>query len=207
MKKYQNRYDYMSEKTVDWLKDFANKQGEKLLKDTNVNPDELKNAGRIENILDIVNRQKKVSVDEKVQKYRQLVGLDLIDSIEKEGGKEIIASKIPLSIRDKFANDELDHNDIIQKIKQYVSQVITNRNGSIATPAIIEQIEKYIRVDKDWLRKHYDEIEQIIDNAKKGFTPKVYNELKVNDLARTDDPSKGDKEQPLFLPQTSSSTK
>jgi len=196
--------DKYSEKLVGWLANFADQVGNKLAKDNNIDPQELKNAGYIDNILDIVNRQKKISVEEKVAKYRELVGLDFIDSIEKEGGKEVTASRIVLSIRDKVAQGAGNDQQLLDKIKQFVEQVIKNRNGSIATPAILDQLENYIKVDKEWLREHLEQIEEMVANERKQFHPETYSDLPVKDLARTDDPSKGEKEQPPFLPPAAS---
>jgi len=203
MFKYKNRHEYMTENTVDWLKDFADKQGEKIAKDNNIDPQELKNAGYIDNILDIVNRKKKTSVEEKVAKYRELVGLDMVDNIEKEGGKEVMASRISLSIRDKVAQSVGNDQQLMEKINQFIDQIITNRNGFIATPAILDQLESY-KVDKEWLREHLEQIESMVANARKKFQPEMYNELPISDLARTDEPSKGEKEAPPFLPPAAS---
>lgn len=191
-----------SEKLVGWLANFADTLGDKIAKDNNIDPQELKNAGYMDNILDIVNRKKKVSVEEKVAKYRELVGLDLVDNLEKEGGKEVTASRICLSFRDKVA--QTAENQLMERVKQFVEQVIKNRNGSIATPAILEQLENYIKVDKEWLRGHLEQIEKIIAQAREGLQPEIYNELPVNDLARTDEPAKGEKEAPPFLPPATS---
>lgn len=199
MPKYNSRHEYMTENMVDWLKDFADKQAEKIAKDSNIDPKDLKNAGYMDNILDIVNRKKKVSVEEKVAKYRELVGLDLIDNtnIEKEGGREVTASRIVLSFREKAANEEQQTMD---NIKQYVDQIIKNRNGSIATPAILDQLEQYMKVDKEWLREREEAILDIINKAREGFQPQHYNDVQVDQLTRTDDPSRGEKEAPPFLP-------
>jgi hypothetical protein len=191
-----------SEKLVGWLANFADQVGDKIAKDNNIDPQELKNAGYMDNILDIVNRKKKISVEEKVSKYRELVGLDLIDSIEKEGGKEVTASRISISIRDKIATSE---QQITDNIKQFIEQVIKNRNGSIATPAILDQLENYIKIDKEWLRAHLEQIENIIAKSREQFHPEAYDEPPINDLARTDDPVRGEKEAPPFLPPASSS--
>lgn len=204
MSKYNTRYDYVRENMSSWLKDFADKEGEKVAKQNNINPDELKNAGYMENILDIVNRKKKITVDAKVQELRERVGLDLLDNLEKEGTKEVRASRISLSIRDKVAQTDADPSKLLENINQYVSQVIANRNGSIATPALLDQIEHYMNVDKNWLRANYEQIEKLIKDAREKFHPEVYNDLSINDLARTDDPSKGEKEQAPFLPPASS---
>lgn len=285
-KKYNNRYEYITERQVDWIADFAQKEGEKLVKSNNILPEELKNAGYYENILDIVERKKKISVQSKVEQYRIMVGLDLIDNIEKEGagiidkaaskkdlevgqiwsgfqngdlGEEEVfaiivecepqqivarffvgdkgyggvvasrksfnkqfpyfkgkvadpknstpveffskkASRISLSIRDKIAQVAPDQ---IENIKQYVSQIIKNRNGAIPIPAILEQLENYMKIDSDWLREHYEEIEKIIVDAKTQFEPQKYNNIQMNELARTDEP-KAEKEPPLFAPPTNS---
>lgn len=208
-----SKHEKVSEKLVGWLASFADQMGNKIVKDNNLTPEELKNANHLENILDIVKRNKKISVDDKVAQYRQLVGLDLMDSLEKEGNgnmpnKEAHTKKLsrmPLSIRDKIAqNISMDQQQIMDKVRQYVEQVIKNRNGAIATPAILEQLEDYIKVDKDWLREHYSEIESIVENARKAFFPQSYHNAPINDFARTDDPQKSDKEAPLFLPPTPS---
>lgn len=190
------------EKLVGWLANFAEQLGDKIAQDNNIDPQELKNAGYMDNILDIVNRKKQISVEEKVAKYRELVGLDLVNNIEKEGGKkkEVTASRISLSIRDKVAQSAAGQQGLLDKVKQFVDQVIRNRNGSIATPAILEQLENYIKVDKEWLREHLEQIEGMIAHARKEFRPETYNELPINDLARTDEPSRGEKEAPPFLP-------
>jgi hypothetical protein len=187
----------MTENTVDWLKDFANTEGEKLAQQNGINPDELKTANRMDNILDIVNRKKKISVEEKVRSYRELVGLDMMDKIEKEGGQEAkTASRISLSIRDKIAQDL---NQTMNDTKQYVNEVVKNRNGAIATPAILEQLEHYMKLDKDWLRTNYEAIEKVIDDARTAFKPTDYSDHSVHDLARTDDQNKGeDKDQAPF---------
>jgi hypothetical protein len=196
--------DKQAEKLVGWLANFAEQLGDKIAKDNNIDPQELKNAGYMDNILDIVNRKKKVSVEEKVAKYRELVGLDFVDNIEKEGGKEVTASRITLSIRDKVAQGVGGEQQLLDRVKQFIEQVIRNRNGSIATPAILDQLENYIKVDKEWLREHLEEIEAMVARTRKQFHPETYNELPVNDLARTDDPSRGEKEAPPFLPPATS---
>jgi hypothetical protein len=202
-KRYDTRYEYMTEKKADWLSDFADDEAKKLAQQNNMSVDELKTAGRMDNILDIVERRKKQSVADKVQSYRELVGLDLITNLEKEGGKEISASRMPLSLRDKFAQNT-DQKQLMDNIKQYVDEVIKNRNGIVATPALLEQLEHYMRLDKEWLRTNYEAIEKIIEDARNQFNPQTYNELPISDLARTDDPSKGEnREQPLFLPPAS----
>lgn len=202
---YRNRYDYMKENTVGWLKDFADKEGEKLATQNGIDPNELKRANYMDNILDIVNRKKQTSVEEKVAKYRELVGLDLItNNIEKEGGKEVVASRVRLSLRDKVGQ-AMDHNQVMGDIKQYVDEVIKNRNGIVATPALLDQLEHYMKLDKEWLRANYEVIEKLIEDARKAFHPQTYNELPINDLARTDDPSKGENQEPApFLPPASS---
>lgn len=235
--------DRHSEKLVGWLANFADKLGDK---NSNISPQEHKNAGHIENILDIVNRNKKTSVDAKVEEYRRLVGLDFIDSIEKEGRKEANkeamakkpfeigqlwsgiqdnpetdpkvstptdffnpknASRMVISIRDKVAQDERNDGLKMDKIKQYIGEVIRNRNGAIATPAILDQLENYMKadkVDKEWLRRNLEQIEGLISNARAEFHPNQNNEIPVNELARTDNPSRGEKEAPLFLPPATS---
>lgn len=201
MSKYNNRYEYITENKADWLKDFADKQAEKLAKDNNLEPKDLKNAHYMDNILDIVNRKKKVSVDEKVAKYREMVGLDFVEnSIEKEGGREVTASRVVLSFREKCANEDQATMD---NIKQYVAQVIKNRNGAIATPAILDQIEHFMKVDKEWLRDRENELTNMIEKEREEFQPKNYNDVQVEQLTRTDDPSKGEKEAPPFLPPAS----
>lgn len=201
MSKYKNRYEYITENKVDWLKDFADKQAEKLAKDNNLEPQDLKNANYMDNILDIVNRKKKVSVEEKVAKYREMVGLDFVENnIEKEGGREVTASRVVLSFREKTANEDQKTMD---QIRQYVAQVIKNRNGAIATPAILDQIEHFMKVDKEWLREREDELTSMIEKAREEFQPKNYNDVQVEQLTRTDDPSKGEKEAPPFLPPAS----
>ena len=198
-----SKHEKSSEKLVGWLANFADSVGEKIAKDNNIDPQELKNAGYMDNILDIVNRKKKVSVEEKVAKYRELVGLDMVDNIEKEGGKEVTASRIVLSIRDKVAQDT--DKQLMDRVNQYIEQVVKNRDGSIATPAILEQLINYIKVDEEWLRAHFEQIKQTIERAKQDVMSQRQNvELPVNDLARTDDPSKGEKEAPPFLPPATS---
>lgn len=190
----------MSENMVDWLKDFADKQGEKIATDNNINPQELKNAHYMDNILDIVNRKKKTSVEEKVAKYREMVGLDIVENISKEGGREVTASRVVLSFREKIANEE---QQLMDRVNQYVGQIIKNRNGSIATPAILDQLEHYLKVDKEWLRERQDAILDAIKKAREEFQPQHYNnDVQVDQLTRTDDP-KGDKEAPPFLPPAS----
>jgi hypothetical protein len=209
MSKYKTRHDYVRENTVDWLKDFADKQGEKIAKDNNIDPAELKNAGYMDNILDIVNRKKQVSVEEKVAKYRELVGMDAVENMAKEGGnepKQVTASRISLSIRDKVAQEEADparDKKLMDNIKQYVDQIVVNRNGSIATPAILDQLESYMKVDKEWLREHLEQIEDMVAGAREKVLPETH-ELPINELARTDEPSKGEKEAPPFLPPATS---
>lgn len=200
LSKYNTRREYMTENTVDWLKDFADKQGEKVAKDNNINPQEFKNAGYMENILDIVNRNKHISVEEKVARYRELAGLDLVENLEKEGGKEIVASHITLSIRDKIAKNPDEDNQLKDQIKQYIDQVIKNRNGSIAVPAILDQLNNYLKIDTEWLRAHLEEISQMVDQARRQVISCERPELLINDLARTDEPNKGEKEAPPFLP-------
>lgn len=201
-----------SEKLVGWLSNFADKFGEKVIKDNNINPQELKNAGYMDNILDIINRNKKISVEEKVAKYRELVGLDLVENLEKEGeqntnkqASEKTASRIMLSIRDKTAQQAVADQNLNDRIKQYIEQVVRNRDGAIATPAIVEQLHNYLKVDAEWLRIHFDEIKQIVDSAKQQVSSnRQQPELPINDLARTDEPSKGEKEAPPFLPPAQS---
>lgn len=207
LSKYNTRYEYLTEKLADWLNDFANQQVKKLTSENNIEPQELKNAGYMDNILDIVNRNKKISVEEKVSKYRELVGLDLVENLEKEGGKEVIASRIVLSIRDKIAQNVNNDKQTMEQIRQYVDQIIKNRDGSIAMPAILEQLNNYLKIDKDWLRDHLEEIKKMIDNAKKRVeSHRQQSEPSINDLARTDDPSRGEKEPPPFLPPAHSPT-
>lgn len=201
-----------SEKLVGWLSNFADKFGEKVIKDNNINPQELKNAGYMDNILDIINRNKKISVEEKVAKYRELVGLDLVENLEKEGeqntnkqASEKTASRIMLSIRDKTAQQAVADQNLNDRIKQYIEQVVRNRDGAIATPAIVEQLHNYLKVDAEWLRIHFDEIKQMVDSAKQQVSSnRQQPELPINDLARTDEPSKGEKEAPPFLPPAQS---
>ncbi len=193
IKTYSTRHEYMTENTVDWLKSFADSEGEKLAKQNNIDPGELKNAGYMDNILSIVERKKKQSVADKVQHYRELIGLDLLDNLEKEGGKEIIASRMSLSIRDKVAQDQ---KQIFDTIRQYVDEVMKNRNGVVATPALLEQFENYMKLDKEWLRQNYKAIEDIISSSRNKFQPKDYKTLNINELARTDDPSKGETKEP-----------
>jgi altronate dehydratase len=198
-KKYNSRHEYVSERMVDWLADFADKEGGNLIKNHSITQEDIKEAGHIENILQIVHRQKKQSVEDKVMHYRQLVGLDQLNAIEKEGEqdgkKEVVASRLPLSIRDKIAQQ--DANKIIEQMKEYIGQIIKNRNGAIATPAIFDQLGTYFQVDKDWLREHYDMLQQIIDKVKKDFQPTTYNAIPVDQLAKTD-PINKEKEPPLF---------
>lgn len=110
------------------------------------------------------------------------------------------ASFGPLSIRHKVAQSVNPMTDI----KQFVSQVIQNRNGSVATPAIFEQMEKYLKLDKEWLRQNYEEIKKIIDKAHQDFTPQIYNNTNIDELARTDDPDKGKAEPTPFQPPATS---
>ncbi len=199
-----SKHEKVTEKLVGWLANFADREVDKLAQQNNININEFKNANYMENILDIVNRKKKTSVDEKVAKYREMVGLDLVDTLEKEGGKAVVASRISLSIRDKIAQDMGDgQKQLLDKVKQYIAQVVQNRNGAIVTPAIIDQLADYLKVDEEWLRNHYEEIKQMVEGAKEEFKPQTYNEVSVNDLARTDESSK-DKEPPPFLPPSSS---
>lgn len=199
------KHEKVTENLVGWLKNFADREGEKLIKENNLTAAEIKNADYLENILDIVNRKKKTSVEEKVAKYREMVGLDLVNTLEKEGGKAITAStRIPLSIRDKIAQSVSDdQKQLLDKVKQYIAQVVQNRNGAIVTPAIIDQLADYLKVDEEWLRNHYEEIKQMVESAKQEFQPQTYNEVSVNDLARTDESAK-DKEPLLFQPPTHS---
>lgn len=200
MAKYNSRYEYVRENMTDWLKDFADKEGEKLATKHNITPEEVKNANYADTILDIVNRKKKMSVEEKVAKYREAVGLDIVndDVLSKEGNKEVVASRVVLSMRDKTAQND---KAAMENIKQYVDEVMKNRNGVIATPALFEQFENYMRLDKEWLRANYDAINEMIKGAREEFRPQTYNEIEVNDLARTDDPSKGENTDPTpFLP-------
>ena len=287
--------EYHSEKLVGWLSNFADRFGGKVIRDNNIDPQELKNAGYMDNILDIVNRNKKVSVEEKVLRYRELVGLDMVENLEKEGEQvsnkeamakksfeigqlwsgsmsdsedsesqevfaiiieynpeyqsnnivarffandkehgeivvseksfrkqfpyfkgmvknpkismpdeafsEKMASRVVLSIRDKVAQDVNKDHQLLEKARQYIDQVIKNRDGSIAMPAIIEQLNNYLKIDTSWLREHIEEIKKIIDNAKQQVaSQRQQPELQINDLARTDDPSRGEKEAPPFLP-------
>ena len=194
--------DKHSEKLVGWLANFADDLGDKLAKDNNIDPQELKNAGYMDNILDIVNRKKKVSVEEKVAKYREMVGLDLVDNnISKEGGREVTASRVVLSFREKCANQD---QKLMEQIKDYVEHIIKNRNGSIATPAILDQLEHYMKVDKEWLREREDTILDCVEKARAKFQPEHYNDIQVDQLTRTDDPSKDEKEAPPFLPPAAS---
>lgn len=203
MSKYNSRHQYMTENMVDWLKDFADKQAEKIASENEITPQDMKNANYMENILDIVNRKKKMSVESKVQHYRELVGLDMIDNLEKEGGREVTASatRIVLSFREKTADKD---EQMMEKIRQYVFDVVRNRNGAIATPAILDQIEHYMQLDKEWLRERQDVILGDIEKAKAEFQPHNYNDIQAEQLARTDEPSRGEKEQPLFLPPATS---
>lgn len=210
----RDNYKY-SEKLVGWLGSFADQQAERLAKSNNIDINELKNAGRIENILDIVNRKKQTSVEEKVAKYRELAGLDLIDTIEKSGNDDAenkeaatkVSRRISLSIRDKTAQSiEQDDKKKLNDIKQFIGQLVHNRNGTIATPAIIEQLEHFMKLNKEWLREHYEELTKVIDKIKDNFKPQLDDELSINDLVRTDEPSRGEKEPPPFLPPASTST-
>jgi len=201
-KKYNTRYEYITEKPVDWIAQFADSEAKKIADKHNISIDEIKNAGRLENILDIVERKKKLTVESKVIQYRQMVGLDLVNNIEKEALKEVKASRIALSSRDNVGQND---TKLFDNIKQYVSHIINNRNGAIPTPAILEQIENYMNVDKDWLRNNYTELEKIINATKENFKPETYHEFQASDLARTDNPSKGEKEPPLFMPPTTTS--
>src|SRR5690242_16722559 len=100
MTKRNNNYQYIApENMVGWLANFADRFGYQ----NNITPDELaKDAGnRLDNILTIMERNKASSVEAKVQKYRELVGMDAIEAIQKESKQEAqkTASRISLSIR------------------------------------------------------------------------------------------------------------
>lgn len=199
-----NKYEKSSEKLVGWLANFADQQAKKQ---ASASLDE-KSAGYMDHILNIVNRNKTNSVEAKVDELRQRVGLDLIENnIEKSGGneepKKATASRRPLSIRDKVATSANDAT--LDKVKDYITQVIFNRNGAVATPAIYEQLVNYMNVDKDWMLANSDALEKIVNEAREKFTPKSYHDAPVNELARTDDPSRGDREPPPFLPPASPS--
>jgi hypothetical protein len=208
--KYYSRYEYITERTADWLTEFAKDQAKEIATKNNIDP---KKADVLHNILDIVKNNKKTALEEKIEGYRQSVGLSQLADIAKEGNnipnnKEAMkATRILLSIRDKIAEEEIVEQEdpkelqaALDKINQFVVRVIENRNGSIATPAILEQLKDYVGIDNDWLRKHYSEVEKIIESAKNNFKPQEYNDLQVGDLARTDEPNKNDKEAPIWQP-------
>jgi hypothetical protein len=202
-KKYNTRYEYTTERLVNWLSDFADKQGQKILQDESLYP---KSANYTDNILNIINRKKNQTIEEKVAHYRELVGLDQLEKIEKEGEQEQhkTASRFLLSMRDKIAqeNTVMDSKQLMEKIKEYVVSIVKNRNGVIAMPAIIEQLEHYMKVDREWMIEHYEEIESIITQAKKDFSPQEYDTLSVDMLTKSD--NRVEKEPPLFVPPTKS---
>ena len=189
-----------AENLVGWLSNFADKYGEKIAKDNNIDPNELKTASHQDNILAIVERNKKTQVQAKVDKYRMLVGLDdvLNNKIEKAGenetAKTTTASRRPLSIRDKVASSEED------AIAQFIDQVVRNRNGNIATPAIIEQLQTYLKIGKEWLQENYDKVVSMVEKARKDNVFEEKKELPVSELAT--DQTKIEKEPALFSPPT-----
>lgn len=187
------------ENMVNWLKSFADDQALKLAEKNNIDPQEFKNAGYNENILEIVERNKKTQVQAKVDKYRMLVGLDdvLNNKIEKAGenetAKTTTASRRPLSIRDKVASNE-------EAVAQFIDQVVRNRNGNIATPAIIEQLQTYLKISNEWLQENYDKIEAMVEDARKNNVLVDDKALPVNELAT--DQTRLEKEPALFTPPT-----
>lgn len=303
MPKYYSRDEYTKERMVDWLQDFADEQGTK-----HGAPEPQKDAGFMDRMRAIVNHNKESTVEAKVEQYRQMVGLGLVDSLEKAGeneptskeaakkievgsvweanelpglfarvlasdGHEVKvlevdktglgyfregitesertyrrieflnqyeywgapgtelpskedqlisdhnngkhqdflncpkcqaqskqASRASLSIRDKTAQQQ-DDKQLMTNIKEFVTDVIQNRNGAVATPALFDQIEDYLKVNKEWLRNNFDDVNTIIEKARKQFHPKTYNDVSVHDLTRTDDPMK-DKEPPPIVTQT-----
>lgn len=213
MAKYDSREYYITERMAPWLENFA----DDLAKTNNDKPE--KNANTLTNILDIVNGNKKSALEQKIEHYRQLVGLDQLANLAKEGnnetdGKEASpkqSTRIPLSLRDKVAQDKIqdkaqdskEQQMVMDKITQFVSQVIQNRNGAIATPAILEQLENYLDIKDEWLREHYDDVEKIIQAAKSNFKPQQYKDLQVKELARTDEPNKDKEAPPIWQPPSS----
>ncbi len=166
--------EYMNSPLVGWLSNFADREAAKYANDTSSN--------KIESILDIVGRNKKTSVEEKVAQYRELAGLDMVDKIEKEGGREITASYIKLSQFDAPMNS----NEDMDRIKQYVESIVKNRNGHIATPAIFEQLGDFLGLGKDWLHENYEQVERVIESVKNAFQPEQYAGLSPMDLARNE---------------------
>lgn len=205
MAHYKTRYEYTQEKMVDWLEQFANDQGTKKGA-----PEPAKEAGFMDKMKSILDRGKASTVESKVENYRKMVGLDMIGDLEKAGEQEntnkeaektVTASRPPLSIRDKTAQQQ-EPKQLLNNIKEFVTQVIHNRNGAIATPAILEQLEHYLKLDKEWLRNNYEDIEKIIEQVRQEFHPKVYDDASIQELTRTDDPMK-EKESPPIAQQTS----
>jgi hypothetical protein len=196
-KKLSKYYEKYQERLANWLSNFADQYARRN-NITEVKTEEPKKASYMENILDVMNKNKKTAIETRIEDLRQRVGLDMLDSIEKSGendenNKEATkkAAYMPLSIRDKIAQ-----SDPMQDVKQFVNQIIANRNGAMSTPAIFEQLEKFLKLDKEWLRENYDEIKGVIDEAHKSFVPKTYNNIAIDELARTDDPGKDQKEPP-----------
>lgn len=178
-----DKYEYEgSQRLSGWLRNFADSEAPKYAKDDTT-------ANRLENILDIVGRQKKVSVEERVKHYRELVGLDMLDKIEKEGGREVVAKYIKLSQFDIVNNDNL------ARVKQYVEQLVKNRNGYIAGPAIFEQLKSFLRLSDDWLHENYEQVEKIINDTKQSFQPHTYGGPSTSDLARTEPATDDNEEQ------------
>jgi len=220
LSKYNNRYEYITEKLSSWLVDFADSEAEKIAKQNNLNVEDIKSAGYMDSITNIMNRKKINSVEGKVQDYREAVGLDLVSNIEKSGeqdaSKEVLAA---LSIRDKIAKEEqsdvIETNEIsnedkekLEDIKKFVSKLIENRNGSIATQAILEQIKEFV-IDEDetWMLDHDGEIEAAIKGAKEKFTPKSYGDISIDELTKTDGQSKNEApEERLFQAPKKEST-
>lgn len=194
------------ENMVGWLKHFADRYAEKNdIKPEELTQEQVKDAGtRLDNILTIMERNKVSTVEAKVQRYRELVGLDMVDSLQKESNQETekTASRTPLSIRDKIAQQQ-DGEKTMANIKQYIADVIKNRNGTIATPAILEQLENYLQIDREWLRNNYEDLKSIIEKTRKEFHPQQYRDVSVEDLTRTDDQGQSkEKEAPPITTQT-----
>ena len=183
-----------TERLVGWLRHFADQEADKHGV-PEVTQD--KEAHHLDNILNVLNRNKKQSVEEKVAKYRELVGLDLvntIDNIEKEGEGKF--ASIALSIHAKQASNKYSMDDI----KEYIKDIIANSNGTISAPALSEQLHKLLGLDQDWLNTNQKEIMSCIDKEREAFRPKEYEVISVHELSRTDEPNKNEKEPPLFAP-------
>lgn len=171
-----SRIDYLKSKfDIDWLREFADSLKEKYPVNKTV-------------------ASKKKAVDDKVKELRQRVGLDMLDTLEKEGKFD---SNLPISQAQEEKQEETISNELKDAIKIYVKELLNNRNGHITNHGLLDLISQNFGIDLDIIMKAKEELFKMFEEVKSGFTAQTQKSFTPQQLAAVDTPPDDSREKKI----------